>query len=52
MNKINKFPKGFFTQSRPHVKKQNKDDKPFEWDKNILEGKSKVKIVSAKSKTC
>lgn len=54
MNKKEKtvFQKGFFTQSRPHVKKQDSSTKPFDWDKNILEGKSKVKIVSTKNKTC
>ena len=45
-----KFPKGFFTQPRPTIsmKEAIKDDIPFEWSENVLNGKSKVKIVSAK----
>ena len=43
-----KFPKGFFTQPRQHLdRKENKEDCiPFKWDKKVLEGKTKVKIVS------
>ena len=45
-----KFPKGFFTQPRPAIsmKEAIKDITPFEWSKNVLNGKSKIKIVSAK----
>lgn len=45
-----RFPKGFFKQPRPttSMKEAIKDDVPFEWSKNVLNGKSKVKIVSAK----
>lgn len=42
------FPNGFFTQSRPHVKNEKKLDNkaaPFKWSKNVLKGKSEVKIV-------
>ena len=45
-----KFPKGFFTKNRPHAAKQDKDCIPFEWSENVLNGKSKVKIVSLKEK--
>ena len=44
------FPKGFFTKSRPHATKQDEDYIPFEWSKNVLNGKSKAKIVSLKRK--
>lgn len=46
-----KFPKDFFTKSRPTIslKEALKDVVPFEWSENVLKGKSKVKIVSAKS---
>lgn len=46
-----KFPKDFFKQSRPtiSVKEALKDVVPFEWSDNVLKGKSKVKIVSAKN---
>jgi len=45
-----KFPKGFFTQPRPTIsmKEAIKDDIPFKWSENVLNGKSQVKIVSAK----
>lgn len=46
------FPKGFFTQTRPHTIKQNNEDlTPFQWSENVLNGKSKVKIVSLKDKS-
>ncbi len=46
------FPKGFFTQPRPHItnKKALKDVVPFIWSDNVLKGKSKVKIVSINKK--
>ncbi|MBQ9071644.1 MAG: hypothetical protein IJY25_00605 [Bacilli bacterium] len=46
------FPKGFFTKSRPTIttKEALKDVIPFEWSKNVLNGKSKVKIVSLDKK--
>lgn len=46
-----KFPKGFFTQPRPTVstKETLEDTIPFQWSENVLKGKSKVKIVSAKN---
>ncbi len=47
-----KFPKGFFTSIKPckinHSKDSKDYDKPFEWSKNTLNGKSKVKLVSSK----
>lgn len=43
-----KFPKDFFTKSRPHASKQEKDYIPFQWSENVLSGKSKAKIVSLK----
>jgi len=45
-----KFPKVFFTQPRPtlSIKEAMKDAVPFEWSENVLNGKSQVKIVSAK----
>ncbi len=47
-----KFPKGFFSQPRPTIslKEALKDVIPFEWSENVLNGKSKVKLVSAKRK--
>ena len=42
------IPKGFFTKSRPHATKQDEDYIPFV--KNVLNGKSKAKIVSLKRK--
>lgn len=45
------FPKGFFTKDRPHADKHNdKDMIPFKWSENVLNGKSKVKIVSLNKK--
>ena len=46
-----KFPEGFFTQPRPTVdmKEATKNIIPFKWSNNVLKGKSKVKIVSAKN---
>jgi len=45
------FPKDFFIQPRPTIsmKESLKDSHPFKWSKNVLNGKSKVKIVSAKN---
>lgn len=42
------FPKGFFTQPRPHVKTKEKpkDKIPFKWSKEVLNGKSEVTITS------
>ena len=46
------FPKDFFTQPRPHAKKEiSNDDIPFKWSKNVINGKSKVKIVSIQKNT-
>lgn len=46
------FPKGFFTSIKPckinHSKESKDYNKPFEWSKNVLNGKSKVKLVSNK----
>ena len=46
-----KFRKGFFIQPRPTIsmKEALKDAIPFKWNENVLKGKSKVKIVSAKN---
>ena len=51
--KVKKLPKSFFSQPRPTIslKEALKDVTPFEWSENVLNGKSKVKIVSAKRKT-
>ena len=51
--KVKKLPKSFFSQPRPTIslKEALKDVTPFEWSENALNGKSKVKIVSAKRKT-
>ncbi len=52
--KITKFPKGFFASIKPckiNHSKNFEEDLPFEWSENVLNGKSKVKIVSAKRKT-
>ena len=36
-----------------HAKKQKTiDNIPFKWSENVLNGKSDVKIISTKSKTC
>lgn len=45
---ITKFPKNFFTNLTPYVPTTNKKefDKPFEWSKNVLNGKTKIKLVS------
>ena len=42
------FPKGFFTQPRPHVKikEKPKDKIPFKWSKEVLNGKSEITITS------
>ena len=49
-NKI-KIPKGFFSINRPTIttKEALKDVIPAKWSKNVLNGKSKVKLVSLKS---
>lgn len=46
------FPNGFFTKLRPQVNEKKSKEKttPFKWSKNVLNGKSKVKIVSLKEK--
>lgn len=46
------FPKGFFTKLRPQVNERKVKEKttPFKWSKNVLNGKSKVKIVSLEEK--
>ena len=46
-----KFPKGFFTQPRPtiNMKEALNNVTPFKWSNNVLKGKSKVKIISAKN---
>lgn len=45
-----KFPKGFFKKSRPTIstKETLKDVIPVEWNKNVLEGKKKTLVKSAK----
>lgn len=45
-----RFPKNFFTQPRPTIsmKESLKDVIPFKWSDDVLKGKSKIKIVSAK----
>lgn len=36
------FPIGFFTKTRPHAKKERKEDSiPFKWSKEVLSGKEK-----------
>lgn len=51
-NSLTKFPKGFFTNIKEKKSTYSKDsqdyDKPFEWSKNVLNGKSKIKLVSIK----
>lgn len=44
-----KFPKGFFTQPRPTISMKDalKDVIPFEWSKEVLEGKKEAIICSA-----
>lgn len=46
-----KFPKGFFTQPRPtiNMKEALSNVTPFKWSNDVLKGKSKVKIISAKN---
>ncbi len=46
-----KFPKGFFTQPRPtiNMKEALNNVTPFKWSNDVLKGKSKVKIISAKN---
>ncbi len=50
--KNTKFPKGFFTSIKPckinHSKNSKDYEKPFEWSDNVLNGKSKVKLVQSK----
>ncbi len=50
--KITKFPKGFFTNIKSckvnHSKDSKDYDKPFIWSKNVIDGKSEVKLVSNK----
>ncbi len=47
-----KFPKGFFTSIKPcksiHSNEPKEKDIPFKWSENVLNGNSKVKIVSLK----
>lgn len=45
-----KFPKGFFKKSRPIIgtKEALKDVIPVEWSKNVLEGKKKTLVKSAR----
>ena len=47
------FPKGFFSQPRPHLttKETIKGNKPFNWSEEALSGKAKVRIISANKKT-
>lgn len=49
---VTKFPKGFFTNIKPckttSSKSSKEYDKPFEWSENVLNGKSKVKLVALK----
>lgn len=46
-----KFPKGFFTQPRPHVSKNEKSKiiVPFKWKKSVINGKQKLEIIGAKN---
>lgn len=45
-----KFPKNFFTQSRPTVsmKEALKDVIPFEWSKDVQNGKKEAILTSIK----
>ncbi len=44
-----KFPKGFFTSIKPCKTNHSKEkEKPFEWNENVLKGKTKVTLVSNK----
>lgn len=47
-----KFPNGFFTQPRPTIssKEALKDVVPFEWSKEVLDGKAPAILVSTKEK--
>ncbi len=51
-NNVSRFPKGFFANIKPSkiVRSKNPDDydKPFQWSKNVLNGKSKITLVSNK----
>lgn len=50
MKSIIKFPKDFFTKTRPHAKKERKEDSiPFKWSKEVLSGKEKAILFSAKT---
>lgn len=50
--KITNFPKGFFTSMKPCSvtcsKNSEENEKPFEWSNSVIEGKSRVKLVSLK----
>lgn len=49
----NRFTQGFFTNiklKKTNVAQNEKYDKHFEWSKNVLEEKSKVKIVLLNNK--
>ena len=43
------FPNNFFTKTRPQAKGNKEETIPFEWSKNVVNGKSKVEIISAKN---
>jgi len=48
---ITKFPKGFFTNIKSNNASSSKNpekEKTFIWSKNVLSGKSKVKLVALK----
>lgn len=47
-----KFPKGFFTQSRPTIstKEALKDIVPIEWSKDVTSGKNKAIVYSTKER--
>lgn len=46
------FPKGFFTKPRPTIttKEALKDVIPFQWSKEVLEGKKDAIVYSSKEK--
>ena len=49
--KLISFPPNFFSSLKvSHEKINHEDDKPFEWSKSVLEGKTKVKIVATNKK--
>lgn len=50
MKTKNKFPKNFFQNLHNHVKEIDDEQKdlPFKWDKDVLNGKTKVIITKAK----